>query len=113
MGPICMPSFIAVQVGCVGFSRNDPFGYNEISTKAIETSPIILVFLYVISVTNHSLKGLSQNNLNIQKLSLCIKKGKKSCISNYRPISLLISFSKIFKNVMYKGVTLTNSILTE
>jgi hypothetical protein len=30
------------------------------------------------------------------------KKGEKSCISNYRPISLLTAVSKIFEKVIYK-----------
>jgi hypothetical protein len=33
------------------------------------------------------------------------KKGEKSCISNYRPISLLTAFSEIFEKVMYKRVS--------
>jgi hypothetical protein len=33
------------------------------------------------------------------------KKGEKSCISNYRPISLLTAFSEIFEKVIYKGVS--------
>jgi sarcosine oxidase/L-pipecolate oxidase len=29
------------------------------------------------------------------------KKGERRCISNYRPISLLTSFSKVFEKVIY------------
>ena len=42
------------------------------------------------------------------------KKGKKTEISNYRPISLLTSFSKVFEKVIYKrlyGHVNSNNIL--
>jgi hypothetical protein len=59
--------------------------YHKNCSKLAQT---ILVFLLVTSVIIHLLKEPSQNNLNIQKLNLCIQKVEKSCIYNCRPISL-------------------------
>ena len=46
------------------------------------------------------------------------KEGERNCISNYRPASLLISFSKVFKKVISKdnlknNLDLTKNITTE
>jgi fructose-1,6-bisphosphatase/inositol monophosphatase family enzyme len=44
------------------------------------------------------------------------KKGKRDCISNYRPVSLLTSFSKVLEKVMYNRILRhlnNNNILPE
>jgi hypothetical protein len=54
--------------------------------------------------------------LNTQKLNLYIKRGKKPQIKNYRPISLLPVFSKIFEKVLYKRLynhLFSNNILVK
>jgi hypothetical protein len=38
----------------------------------------------------------------ILQINPIFKKGKKTEISNYRPVSLIISFSQIFEKVTYK-----------
>jgi hypothetical protein len=49
------------------------------------------------------------SDLNIQKY----KEGEKSCISSYRLISLLTSFSKMFEKVMCKRVNSNNILAGE
>jgi hypothetical protein len=48
--------------------------------------------------------GVFPEWLKYSKVKPLYKKGENSCISNYRPISLLTAFSKIFEN-MYKRVS--------
>jgi hypothetical protein len=43
--------------------------------------------------------------LKYSKVKPLYRKGEKSCISNFRPISLLTAFSKIFEKVTYDTVT--------
>jgi hypothetical protein len=48
----------------------------EYQQNYVKLAQTILVFLQVISVINQLSKERSQNDLNIQKLNLCIKKVK-------------------------------------
>ena len=69
-------------------------GYDEIPTKILKLSvPYILsplTYLHNIST------GTFPTRLKFAEIKPLHKKGEKSNISNYRPISLLTSFSKIF-----------------
>jgi hypothetical protein len=49
------------------------------------------------SLTN----GIFPTRLKFSQLNPLFKKGNKSEIANYRPTSLLTSFSKIFENVIF------------
>jgi len=46
-------------------------------------------------------KGIFPTRLKFCQIIPLLKKGKKSEITNYRPISLLTSFSKIFEKVIF------------
>ena len=79
-------------------------GYDEISTKIFKIST-----LYILSplayICNKVLStGVFPDTLKYLEIKPLLKKGDKTRISNYRPISLLISFSKIIENIIYKGL---------
>jgi Notch-like protein len=84
-------------------------GYDEVSTSILEvgatfsSSPLC-------SIINKSLSsGIFPDRLKYSR-------GDKNNVSNYRPISLLTAFSKVFEKVIYKRLNdhfLTNNILTK
>ena len=78
----------------------DSHGYDEISTKILKiSSPFIISPLNYIC--NKALfKGIFPDRLKFSVIKPLYKKGNKQDTSNYRPISLLTSFSKIFEKVM-------------
>jgi hypothetical protein len=61
---------------------------------------------YIISpltyVCNESLaRGIFPDRLKFAVIKLILKNGDKCEPSNYRPISLLLSFSKVFERLIY------------
>jgi Notch-like protein len=76
-------------------------GYDEISTSLLKTSSV-----YISSPLNHICNKSLSSRVFPQRLKYSVvkpffKKGERSCISNYRQISLLTSFSKVFEKVIY------------
>ena len=50
------------------------------------------------------LSGTFPTRLKVFEVKPIFKKGDKNVISNYRPVSLLTSFSKIFEKVIYNRI---------
>jgi hypothetical protein len=68
------------------------------------------------NIINKSLSsGIFPDRLKYSIVIPVHKRGDKNNVSDYRPISLLTSFSKIFQKVIYKRLIdhLTNNILTK
>ena len=61
-------------------------------------SPLTLILNKILST------GVFPKRLKFSELKPLYKKGIKTELSNYRPISLLPSFSKIIEKVIYKRV---------
>jgi hypothetical protein len=60
--------------------------------------------------------GIFPDRLKYAATKPVFKKGNKQDISNYRPISLLIAFSKIIEKIIYARLhahTVTNNILVQ
>ena len=80
-------------------------GYDNISNvfiraAASELSPILTDFF-----TFSCNKGLFPSSLKIAKVVPILKSGDNKLTSNYRPISLLSSFSKILEKIIYNRLT--------
>jgi Notch-like protein len=84
-------------------------GYDEISTNLLKTSSV-----YIRSPLNHICNKSLSSGVFPQRLKYAVvkplyKKGERSCISNYRPLSLLSSFSKVFEKVIDYMIDYLNS----
>ena len=79
----------------------DSFGYDKIFTKILNTSsPFISSPLsYICNKSIRSAKFSSQIQICHSKTH--IKERNKENVTNYRPISLLPSFSKVLKIIIY------------
>ena len=94
----------------------DAKGYDEIPTKVLKWCA-----LYISSPLTHILnksihKGTFPSRLKYSTIIPIYKSGDKLDMSNFRPISLLISFSKIFEKIIYSRIhshITMNNILTK
>ncbi len=79
-------------------------GYDEISTIMLKLT-ISEVAVPITHIINRSLDtGVFPDNLKLAKVIPVYKNSDPSLLNNYRPISLLPAFSKLFEKVMYKKV---------
>jgi hypothetical protein len=65
-------------------------------------------------INSHLFTRIFPDNFKISVVRPLYKKGEKTRMSNYRPISLLTTFSKILEKAMHNGLShycQTNSIL--
>lgn len=82
--------------------NNSSPGYDDIQVKIIRKSykSYIAVLVYLINLNMSH--GKFPNELKTAKVIPIFKSGDDQLIKNYRPISVLPSFSKIFERVIYK-----------
>jgi hypothetical protein len=79
----------------------DSYGYDGIATKILKqsipyiSSPFTPICNLIIST------GIFPTRLKFVEIKPLYKKGEIASTFNYRPISLLISFSKIFEKIIY------------
>jgi hypothetical protein len=80
----------------------DSHGYDEISTRILKMSapyilsPLTYIFNKVLSM------GIFHDRLKFSEVKPLYQKGNTSDFSNYRPISLLTSFSKVIEKIIHK-----------
>jgi len=92
------------------------YGYDEIPTSILKIS-LPYITSWLIYLCNKSMSsGIFPTWLKFSQVAPIFKKGDKDKLTNYRPISLLTSFSKIFEKVIYKRLDnhmIFNNILVE
>jgi hypothetical protein len=74
-------------------------GYDEISMRILKAPFVSSPLCHIINTSLNS--GVFPTRLNYSVITPLHKKGDKNNVSNYRPISLLTSFSKIFERIIY------------
>ena len=78
------------------------YGHDEISNKVIKTAKNSLIQPLMLIINQMLMTGEFPSDLKISRVKPLFKSGDASFFSNYRPISLLPSFSKIFEYVIFK-----------
>jgi hypothetical protein len=79
-------------------------GYDEIPLNILKIS-IPFISSPLIYICNNSLSlGIFPTRLKYSQISPIFKKKDRTFMSNYRPISLLTSFSKIFEKVIFNRI---------
>jgi Notch-like protein len=87
------------------------YGYDEISTKVLRmsspftSSPLTRICNSLIS------QRIFPDRLKYSEINTVFKNGDKSNISNYRPISLLTSFSRVLEKAMSIQLLESNLVL--
>jgi hypothetical protein len=85
-----------------GLKTKNSSGYDEIPMKILKISThyIISPLTHIVNKTLST--GTFPSRLTYAHINPIFKDGEMTNIKNYRPISLLTSFSKIFGKVIYK-----------
>ena len=78
------------------FTKNT-YGYDEISNRMIKLSSPFIISPLTYICNAALISGVFPDRLKYAIVKPIHKKGSKQDISNYRPISLLITFSKVFE----------------
>ena len=80
-------------------------GYDGISNKLIKQARAVLVKPLTLLMNQIIQAGEFPDQLKLSRVKPLLKKGVKSCFSNYKPISLLPLISKIFEHVIADQLT--------
>ena len=78
------------------------FGYDEISTKILKISATFISSPLTYICNKSISSGIFPERLKYSIIKPLYKKGDRTDLSNYRPISILTSFSKVLEKVLYK-----------
>ena len=86
-------------------SSKDSYGHDNIPIKILKSS-IHSIAAHLSFLVNHSFNlGYFPNALKIAKVCPIFKSGARDSITNYRPISLLPSFSKVYEKALHDRLT--------
>jgi len=91
-------------------------GYDEISTKILKISAPFISSPLSYICNKSILSGTVPTQLKYAVVKTLLKKGDGKNVANYRPISLLTSFFKVFEKIIYNRLLkhiVTNNILVD
>ena len=96
-----------------GLDSKKSCGNDDIPVRTLKLSKYLLAPL-LSNVINESIcDGVFPNNLKIAKVVAIFKSGDSEIPTNYRPISVLTYFSKIFEKVLYGRLNTKNNLLSQ
>jgi len=83
------------------FDDKMSFGFDEIPIRILKCSIHSIAEPLLVIINNSIQNGVFPDVLKIAKICPIFKNGDKQTIENYRPISMLPSFSKIFEKLFF------------
>jgi len=92
------------------------YGFDEISNKLLKISATYICSPLTYICNKSILSGIFPDRMTFSIIKPIYRKGNKMNPTNYRPISLLTSFSKVFEKALYIRLTEhfnTNKLLVE
>ena len=81
--------------------KNSP-GYDEVTAKFLQISEDLIAIPLCVIFNMSMSSGVYPDKLKIAKVIPIYKKGSKSDVSNYRPISILSCINKIYEKLLCK-----------
>lgn len=96
---------IEIEKHIMTLNNTNAEGYDKICTKIIKAckKEISEVLAYLINLSIQS--GIFPDRLKISIVKPLFKKGDKNLIENYRPVTLIPIFSKLFEKVMHNKLS--------
>jgi len=88
----------------LGNLKSSSPGYDEISAEVVKSvkKTIVIPLTYLCNLS--LITGKVPHSLKIAKVTPIYKKGSKDIIANYRPVSVLPVFSKIYERLVYNRI---------
>jgi hypothetical protein len=77
-------------------------GYDGITNKILKLSSQLIRKPMTYTINKSLSMGVYPERLKYAVVNPIYKKGDKTCINNYRPVSLLTGFAKIFESVIFR-----------
>jgi hypothetical protein len=116
--PFVFKTFSTKEISSIikSIRTKNTYGYDEVSTKILKISSNYITSSLTCICNRIILLGSFPYRLKYSIIRSVYKKGDRMNYSNYRPISLLISFSRIFEKAIYIRLTeylLNNKILSD
>ena len=103
LNTISIPTMTESEVTDILLSlKNSSVGYDKIPAHILKQNTVLYIKPLTHLVNSSINQGHFPDELKIAKVIPICKSGNKESIENYRPISILSVFTKVFEKVMYK-----------
>ena len=89
----------------LSLNLNRAVGHDTTSAYFLKIAPLTIAPVLLLLINYAFTNGIFPNNSKISKVLPIHKKGDTNNPNNFRPISLLICFSKIFEKIVFKSIT--------